>query len=88
MASRSSPYLIDGADYQMSRYAGYIGGSVLSRLLSHPGANTFDIIAMVRSHEKAKKLEGFGIKAVVGSFKTDLALVESIVEGSDRRAHV
>ena len=32
---------------------GYIGGSVLSRLLEHPSASTFDITVLVRSEEKA-----------------------------------
>ncbi|KAF7790012.1 hypothetical protein EIP86_000960, partial [Pleurotus ostreatoroseus] len=62
----------------------YIGGTVLARLLAHPSANTFEITAIVRSEEKAKKLETFGVKAVVGSFKTDLALVEQLAE----QAHV
>lgn len=37
---------------------------------------------MVRSHEKAKKLEAFGVKSVIGSFKTDLELVERLAEES------
>ena len=51
---------------------------MLSRLLSHPGAATFDITAIVRTEEKAKKLQTFGVKTVVGSFKTDLDLVENL----------
>lgn len=38
---------------------------------------------LIRSPEKAKKLEAFGVKPVVGSFK-DLALVEKLSE----EAHV
>ena len=37
---------------------GYLGGSVLSRLLAHPSRDTFEITAIVRSAEKAKKLTG------------------------------
>jgi len=62
---------------------GYIGGTVLWRLLSHPSANTFDITVIVRSEEKAKKLEQFGVKPVVGSYK-DTKLVEELAE----KAHV
>jgi len=56
---------------------------VLARLLSHPSRDTFDIFAIVRSQDKAKKLETFGVRAVVGSTK-DLALVEELAE----QAHV
>ncbi|OSC98263.1 NAD-P-binding protein [Trametes coccinea BRFM310] len=48
---------------------GYIGGSVLQRLIQHPKASTFEITALVRSAEKAKALkEKFGVNAVVGSY--------------------
>ena len=60
---------------------GYIGGTVLSRLLSHPSRDTFEITALVRSEDKAKKLETFGVKTVVGSF-TDLPLVERLAENA------
>ncbi|KAJ3521950.1 hypothetical protein NM688_g8946 [Phlebia brevispora] len=63
-------------------HTGYIGGSVLARLLAHPSAKTFDITVIVRSQDKAKKFESFGVKAVVGSFKSDLALLEKLVEES------
>ena len=45
--------------------------------------NTFDITVLVRSEEKAKVFEQFGIHAVVGSFK-DPAVVEELSE----KAHV
>ncbi|RPD59649.1 NAD-P-binding protein [Lentinus tigrinus ALCF2SS1-6] len=49
---------------------GYIGGSVLQRILQHPEANTFDITALVRDAGKAQLLETkFGVKAVVGSME-------------------
>jgi D-arabinose 1-dehydrogenase-like Zn-dependent alcohol dehydrogenase len=46
---------------------GYIGGSVLTRLLNHPKSETFSIRALVRSTDKATKLKAFGVDAVVGS---------------------
>ncbi|KAI0331856.1 NAD-P-binding protein [Cubamyces sp. BRFM 1775] len=49
---------------------GYIGGSVLQRLLSHPNAANFDITALVRNANKAKVLEAqFGVKTVLGSLQ-------------------
>ena len=49
--------------------AGYIGGSILARLLDHPSASTFKITVLVRSPEKAKLFEQKypSVKAVVGS---------------------
>ena len=43
---------------------GYIGGSILHRLLDDPN---YSITALVRNAEKAKKLETFGVKAILGS---------------------
>ncbi|KAI0767998.1 NAD-P-binding protein [Trametes elegans] len=49
---------------------GYIGGSVLQRLLQHPNAKNFAIISLVRNVEKAKLLEkDFGVKTVIGSLQ-------------------
>ncbi|KAF7791734.1 hypothetical protein EIP86_002758 [Pleurotus ostreatoroseus] len=62
---------------------GYIGGSVLTRLLARPDADKYEIIALVRSADKARKLETFGVKTVLGSIK-DVHLLESLSE----RAHV
>jgi len=61
--------------------AGYIGGSVLTRLLQHPSASTFDITVITRSADKAKALEKFGVKAVVGT-NDDLDKLESLAEHS------
>ncbi|CCM05825.1 uncharacterized protein FIBRA_08059 [Fibroporia radiculosa] len=61
---------------------GYIGGSVLTRLLHHPSAATFDITVFVRSAEKAKLLEEkFGVKAVVGTH-ADSDKLEAFAEQS------
>jgi hypothetical protein len=61
---------------------GYIGGSVLSRLLKHPNAASFNITALVRSPEKAEKLKTLGVHPVVGSY-SDLALVEKLTAKAD-----
>jgi nucleoside-diphosphate-sugar epimerase len=62
---------------------GYIGGSVLIRLLEHPDAASFNITALVRSAAKAEKLQKeFGVNAVVGSH-TDAALVEELTSKAD-----
>ena len=53
----------------------------MAKLLARPDAQTFEITALVRSEEKAKKLEAFGINVVVGSFK-DSVLVEKLSEAA------
>ena len=61
---------------------GYIGGTVLSRLLSHPSRDTFEITALVRSEDKAKKLQALGVNAVIGSLG-DSELVKQLAENAD-----
>ena len=47
---------------------GYISGSVLGRLLKHPRAADFNIVALVRSREKAMIIRSkFRVNAVVGT---------------------
>ncbi|PCH43206.1 NAD(P)-binding protein [Wolfiporia cocos MD-104 SS10] len=60
---------------------GYIGGAVLARLLEHPSADTFEITVLTRSAEKAKKLEAFGVKPVVGTY-AQLDRLEALAEQS------
>ncbi|KAH8100946.1 NAD(P)-binding protein [Cristinia sonorae] len=74
MSSAPLPILYLGA-------TGYIGGSALNRLLSHPKFNTWEVTALVRSPEKAKLLESFGIKPVIGNLN-DAELLESLAEKS------
>jgi len=62
--------------------SGYIGGTVLGRFLAHPDVAQFNLTALVRSEEKAKKLETFGVNAVVGSLQ-DLELLESLASKAD-----
>lgn len=63
--------------------AGYIGGSVLARLIAHKSASTFAITVLVRDPVKAKKFETFDVKSVVGSFD-DLDKISSLAE----QAHI
>ncbi|EPS94587.1 NAD-binding protein [Fomitopsis schrenkii] len=66
---------------------GYIGGSVLNRLLQHPKANTFDITTPVRSPEKAKLLESkFKAKAEIASL-SDYDKLESLASRADIVIH-
>ncbi|TFK99908.1 NAD-P-binding protein [Pterulicium gracile] len=63
---------------------GYIGGAVLERLLNHPDFARFQITAVVRSAEKAEKLNKLGVDVVVGSHSdadivTDLAAKADVV---------
>ncbi|KAI0366135.1 NAD-P-binding protein [Pilatotrama ljubarskyi] len=61
---------------------GYIGASILQRLLDHPNREKFEITALVRNAEKAKKLkESFGLKTVLGSLQ-DLDKVSSLAENA------
>ena len=55
---------------------------MLSRFLKHPNAASFNITALVRSSEKAQKLETFGVSPVVGSH-TDVALMEKLSANAD-----
>jgi hypothetical protein len=65
-------------------HLGYIGGSVLQRLLDHPKRDTFEITALVRGADKAKLLNTLGVKTVVASLSdldklTEIAAASSIV---------
>ena len=61
---------------------GYIGGSVLTRLLEHPNVNSFQITTLVRSPEKAEKLKSLGVNAVIGSL-LELDKVEKLASEAD-----
>ena len=67
----------DGIAMLITMSSGYIGGSILNRLLTHPKARYFNVIALVRSSAKAKLLDGLGVKAVVASL-SDHDKVESL----------
>ncbi|KZP31671.1 NAD(P)-binding protein [Athelia psychrophila] len=61
---------------------GYIGGSVLARLLAHPKRGDFKITALVRSEEKAKLLEPLDVTALIGS-TDDLELLKKAASDAD-----
>ncbi|KAF5346667.1 hypothetical protein D9758_013214 [Tetrapyrgos nigripes] len=72
MSSRTK-ILVTGA-------TGYIGGSILSRFLSRPDFAAFDIRVLVRSPEKAKKLEALGFKSIIGSHTDKAVMVKAVSE--------
>jgi hypothetical protein len=47
--------------------SGYVGGTLLQRLLAHPKRDTFEITALVRNADKAKLLNTLGINTVIAS---------------------
>jgi hypothetical protein len=49
---------------------GFIGGSILSRLLKHPKRDTFDITILIRDSAKAESFESFGLKVVIVSLNS------------------
>ncbi|KAI0768145.1 NAD-P-binding protein [Trametes elegans] len=62
---------------------GYVGGAVLARLLgTADDAAKFQVTVLTRSAAKAKQLEVFGVRAVVGSLD-DLAQLEATAAASD-----
>ena len=54
----------------------------MARLLEHPDSTTFEITALVRSTEKAAKLETLGLKTVIGSY-SDLDQLELLTSEAD-----
>ncbi|KAJ7593880.1 NAD-binding protein [Mycena floridula] len=69
-------------DVFMTGVTGYIGGAVLQRFLSSPYFSSMNVTALLRSSEKADKLQKYGVNAIVGSLK-DLALVENLASLAD-----
>ena len=63
--------------------SGYIGGSVLSRLLNHKDAKNFHIKVFVRNVEKARLLqEKFGVEVIVGDH-ADVEKIETSASEAD-----
>lgn len=61
---------------------GYIGGTILQRLLDHPKKDDFQITALIRSEEKANIIEKLGVRPVIGS-NADHDLLTEQAEKSD-----
>ena len=64
-------------------HLGFIGGSVLTRLLSHPNASSFELTALVRSVDKAEKLQTLGVKAILGSYDENLEILTEAASHAD-----
>ena len=62
--------------------SGYIGGSVLAKLLEYPKFRSFNVTAIVRDVKKAEKLRALGVKTAIGSH-SDKPFVEKLAEESD-----
>ncbi|EIW57263.1 NAD-P-binding protein [Trametes versicolor FP-101664 SS1] len=61
---------------------GYIGGSILQRLLARPDRENFEITALVRKPVLARRLEAeFGVKTVIGSLQ-DLDKLATLSENA------
>lgn len=55
---------------------------MLQRLLAHPNRKNFEITALVRNAEKAKRLDSeFGVKTVVGALQ-DLEKLATLAENA------
>lgn len=61
---------------------GYIGGTVLAKLLEHAKFSSFNITAIVRDEKKAAKLQALGVTPAIGSH-SDKDFVEKLAEESD-----
>ena len=72
--------LIDFDD--ATSFPGYIGGAVLWRLLNHKDAGKYTFKVLVRSPERAKLFDKFGVEAVVGDLKEHEKL-EKLCEEAD-----
>ncbi|RDB25814.1 Uncharacterized protein C2A9.02 [Hypsizygus marmoreus] len=75
MRGQTTHILLTGA-------TGYIGGSVLGHLLSHPLSDTFGTTILVRDQLKAKAFRTLGVKPVIGS-NSDHALLQHLASEAD-----
>ena len=62
--------------------SGYIGGSVLNLLLSHPLYNTFQITVVIRDPAKENKFRSLGVKTALGS-NSDHSLLQHLAYEAD-----
>lgn len=56
---------------------GYIGGSILTALLDE---GRYAVTALSRSDDKAKVLQGLGVKTVKGSLDDEDGIVKAVLE--------
>jgi nucleoside-diphosphate-sugar epimerase len=60
---------------------GYIGGSILSRLIKHPARASHSIICYLRNQDKAKILtERLGIKTIIGTLDDSEKIEDAAAE--------
>ncbi|KAJ3566143.1 hypothetical protein NP233_g7180 [Leucocoprinus birnbaumii] len=72
----------NGTEAEPFACVGYIGGSILDRLLARTDSSTFQITTLVRSEDKAGPLRSYNITPVIGSFD-DLSLIENLAANAD-----
>lgn len=69
--------------YYLTYSSGYVGGSVLTKLLSHSQFDTFQITVLVRDPAKAEVFKTLArIKPVVGSY-SDLTALRKLASEAD-----
>ncbi|KAJ7127437.1 hypothetical protein C8R43DRAFT_1027990 [Mycena crocata] len=61
---------------------GYLGGTILGKLLKHPSTADFKISALVRDAGKAEKLKRFGITPIVGD-NSNVELLQALASEAD-----
>jgi nucleoside-diphosphate-sugar epimerase len=60
---------------------GYIGGSVLGRLLQHPARDSWDIVSYSRNQEKARLLaQQFGVRNIIGTLDEGQKIEDAAAE--------
>ena len=62
--------------------SGYVGGSVLKLLLSHPLSNTFRITVLIRDPAKEEKFRSLGVQTALGSY-SDHSLLQHLAYEAD-----
>lgn len=66
--------------YVIDVLPGYIGGSVLNRILSHPQREKYEITILLRSSEKAEAFKAFGLKVTIGSMSDHDFLEQTVAQ--------
>jgi uncharacterized protein YbjT (DUF2867 family) len=74
---------------------GYIGGSVLDRLIAHPDRKFWDIVSYSRNAEKAEVLlNRFGIRSIIGTLDENqkiedaAAVADIVIHTADSSDHI
>jgi len=59
---------------------GYVGGSILAKLLEPSQSGKWDITALVRSEDAVSKLKQMGVKTIIGSLENEELLIKTVGE--------